>query len=101
MTTTEPAIDVRDMVDPHRYARGYPHDVWTALRRHSPVHWCEIDGFRPFWAITRHADIKHVSTHPGLFSSTDRLIVLPSKAEPPPDVAAESPKLLLTTDPPE
>jgi cytochrome P450 len=36
------------------------------LRRGDPVHWDVRNGF---WLITRHADVKHVSRNPELFSS--------------------------------
>lgn len=83
MTTTQsiPGLDevkLSDLVKPERYANGYPHDVFAALRHHSPIHWCEIKRFAPFWAVTRHADIKFVSTHPELFSSASRLVLTPS-----------------------
>jgi cytochrome P450 len=57
-----------DLIDPASYAKsGPPHDSWTALRRHSPVHRCEPRDYPPFWAITRHADICEVSKQPDKF----------------------------------
>jgi len=39
-------------------------DAWHAvaerLRRNDPVHRVEADGFDPFWAVTRHADIVEI-----------------------------------------
>lgn len=59
-----------DLIDPVGYGRsGPPHDAWTALRRHSPVHRCEPRDYPPFWAITRHADLCEVSKRPDLFLS--------------------------------
>ena len=38
--------DGRELIFPTQYAdRGYPHDVWTRLRRESPVHRCEPPGY--------------------------------------------------------
>lgn len=31
--------------------------LFARLRREDPVHWTEPDGYRPFWTVTRHADI--------------------------------------------
>jgi hypothetical protein len=59
-----------DLIDPASYGRnGQPHDSWTALRRHSPVHRCEPRDYPPFWAITRHADLCEISKQPDKFLS--------------------------------
>jgi len=64
-----------DLIDPASYGRsGPPHDSWTALRRHSPVHRCEPRDYPPFWAITRHADICEVSKQPDKFLSEPGII---------------------------
>jgi cytochrome P450 len=98
LRTSTASIDVASLVDPSRYAEGQPHDTWARLRADAPVAWCELDGHDPFWALTRHADIRFVSTHPELFSSTERIILSPSDP-----AAGNQPigKTLLNTDPPE
>ena len=59
-----------DLIDPERYARGgYPHDVWTRLRAEEPVAYFAPEGYEPFWAITKHADILEISKQPLRFSS--------------------------------
>jgi hypothetical protein len=65
-----------DLVDAACYAKsGPPHDSWTALRRHSPVHRCEPPrDYRPFWAITRHADICEISKRPDTFLSQPGIV---------------------------
>jgi cytochrome P450 len=53
--------------DPAFYA-GDPYPAFAALREQSPVHRFEgAEG--SFWALTRHADVQHVSRHPELFCS--------------------------------
>jgi cytochrome P450 family 142 subfamily A polypeptide 1 len=42
-----------------------PHEELAHLREHDPVHW---DG--AVWGITKHADVRYVSTHPETFSSS-------------------------------
>lgn len=48
--------------------------IWAELRANHPVslqpapHGTLIPG-RPFWAVTRHADVQHVSRHPEVFCS--------------------------------
>ena len=58
------ALKVEDfnIVHPDHYAdRGYPHDIFTRLRREDPVHWWDRTEGVPFWAITKHADITEIS----------------------------------------
>jgi cholest-4-en-3-one 26-monooxygenase len=70
-------VDPLELVDASRYGkRGYPHDVWTRLRREAPVAWFEPPGFQPFWALTRHADIQHVAAQPARFSSAQGITLL-------------------------
>jgi len=62
--------DGTDLLDPLRYATlGYPHEVWTRLRRESPLHWCEPVELVPFWAVTRHAHIHEISSQPEIFEN--------------------------------
>jgi cytochrome P450 len=55
-------------VSPEAYADP---DAWhrTAayLRRESPVHLVDVPGYRPFWAITRHADIMAIERRADVF----------------------------------
>jgi cytochrome P450 len=93
-------VDPAVLVDAAGYAaHGYPHAAWAALRRQSPVHWCEPPGFRPFWAVTRHEDIRHLSTHPDLFLSEPRTILFPEQLEA--MTGTMRPRTLINMDPPE
>ena len=50
---------------PETYAdSGYPHDTWAQLRREDPIHFVDPERGRPYWAITRHADIVQISREP-------------------------------------
>lgn len=66
MTTfADASADLRlDDVDIHTTARyerqGYPWAEWDLLRETAPCYWYERDGIAPFWAITRHADVKAI-----------------------------------------
>jgi cytochrome P450 len=48
------------------------HRVAAELRRESPVLRVEPDGWSPFWALTRHADVFEVSRRSDLFHNTER-----------------------------
>jgi cholest-4-en-3-one 26-monooxygenase len=54
-----------EVIDPLYYERyGYPHASWAFLRQHHPVSRFEPPGQKPFWAITRYADVSAVSREP-------------------------------------
>jgi cytochrome P450 len=76
-----------DEIDIHsidRYAAdGYPWAEWDLLRDEAPVYWYERDGIDPFWAITRHADVKAVSTDNRTFVNSGRLRLASSDFRPP------------------
>lgn len=79
-TTTLPAAI--SIADPAFYANpGNVDDVFTVLRRESPVHWTAPDGYRPFWTLTRHADVKEVSRQPALFLNEPRAVLVSAAAE--------------------
>jgi len=93
-----------DVISADRYGeRGYPHDEWRRLRHESPVHWCAPAGYKPFWAITKHADIVEVSTQPERFQSAGRFILFPETAAGSTDDFVENPplRMLVNMDPPE
>ncbi|MEV6612119.1 cytochrome P450 [Kutzneria sp. NPDC051319] len=53
------------------------HEGLSLLRRESPVHWVEAPGYRPFWAVTRHADIMEVEREPDRFLNAPRTVLGP------------------------
>ena len=47
-----------ELANPQTYAdTARVHEIYRRLRLEDPVHWSEPDGFQPFWAITKHADV--------------------------------------------
>jgi cytochrome P450 len=92
-----PDVDPLDLVDPERFARdGYPHALWTRLRAEAPVARFAPPGFRPFWAITKHADIVKISSRPLRFSNAFG-VTLASADAPAGPVPSE---MILFLDPP-
>jgi len=72
----------RVFVDPGAYAdEGRLHEAFGVLRRESPVHWVEAEGFNPFWAITRHADVAAIETNVAVFRNEPRPLLLPAMAD--------------------
>jgi cytochrome P450 len=72
----------RVFVDPAAYAdEERLHASLALLRRESPVHWVEGEGFNPFWAITRHADVAEIETNVAVFRNEPRAVLLPAVAD--------------------
>jgi cytochrome P450 len=62
------------LTDPSTYAdrSGY-HALLTRLRREAPLYWATPRGYRPFWVVTKHADISEIELKPEVFLSGPRL----------------------------
>ncbi len=89
-------IDPNDLVDPVRYAQhGYPHATWARLRAEEPVARVKADGYEPFWAITKHADIMQISSQPERFCSAAGITLAREGAAPVPPT-----EILVMIDPP-
>lgn len=58
-----------DLTDASVWERGAPHEWLDHLRAENPVHWHEEADGPGFWALTRHEDVRRVSTSPREFSS--------------------------------
>ncbi|MFN3591588.1 MAG: cytochrome P450 [Thermaurantiacus sp.] len=76
--------DTRDnrIVNPELYTEPEAlHADYAWLRANDPVHWTEPRGYRPFWAITRHADILAVSKANDRFINRERTYLSPTEGE--------------------
>jgi cytochrome P450 len=71
----------RTLVDPSAYADDRIHDAYRWLRANNPLGRVELEGFDPFWAVTRHADILEVSRQNTLFHNGDRATTLTTTAD--------------------
>ena len=75
------ASDDNILVNPEATADESVHAIYSRLRTDDPVHWCAPTGFRPFWAVTRHADITAVSKANSRFINSQRTYLAPAEAE--------------------
>lgn len=55
--------------------------AFRRLRAEDPLAWCEPKDFRPFWAVTKHADIMEVSRQNQLFTNGQREMLSYHEAE--------------------
>ena len=70
-----PLVDLAgiDLTDLDQFAHGFPHDVFTVLRRAAPVWWHAPTAHTPdgegFWSVHTHAECMAVIHDPAAFSS--------------------------------
>ena len=70
MSTPTDEDPAKVLADPTAYADDDRlHAALTELRANNPVAWAENRRYRPFWAITKHADIMAVERDNELFLS--------------------------------
>ncbi|MFJ6630032.1 cytochrome P450 [Streptomyces sp. NPDC091376] len=96
-----------DATDPDLLQSRIPLPEFAQLRQTAPVWWCPqprgITGFddEGYWVVTRHADVRHVSTHPELFSSNENTAVIRFNEHISRDQIEVQRLIMLNMDPPE
>jgi cholest-4-en-3-one 26-monooxygenase len=103
-----PALpDGFDFTDPDLLQHRVPLPEFAELRRAEPVRWIpqtsNLAGFQDegYWAVTRHADVKYVSTHPEIFSSYLNTAIIRFNEHIERDAIDAQRLILLNMDPPE
>jgi len=90
-----------ELIHPDYYAEhGPPYAIWDRLRAESPVHWCEVDGVEPFWAVTRQEDIKYISKTPEIFLSEPGITLIPTDQVINENEGLGAMRVVINTDPP-
>jgi cytochrome P450 len=68
-----PAGAAFDLTDLDVFEQGFPHEIFTQLRRDAPVYWHAPTPHTPdgdgFWVVSRHADALRILQEPILYSS--------------------------------
>ena len=57
------------------------HEALAHLRAHAPVSWVDVEGYKPFWAITKHADVMDIERQNDLFTNDPRPLLMVSDGE--------------------
>lgn len=81
---TAPTMDeaARVFADPLAYTdEAKLHAALTHLRAHAPVARVDVPGYRPFWAITKHADIMAIERDNTLFTNSPRPVLMTEEAD--------------------
>ena len=77
---SDPAARV--LADPQAYTdEARLHEKLAHLRRNAPVAWVEVPDYRPFWAITKHADIMDIERQNDLFTNFPRPLLAITEAD--------------------
>lgn len=96
-----------DFTDPDLLQDRVPYPEFAEARQTAPVFWCSqphgLAGFGDdgYWVVTRHADVKYVSTHPELFSSTTNTAIIRFNENITRDQIEAQRLIMLNMDPPE
>jgi cytochrome P450 len=70
------------LADPTAYADDARlHAALTHLRANNPVAWVDNPPYRPFWAVTKHADIMAIERNNNLFLSEPRPLLATADAD--------------------
>jgi cytochrome P450 len=73
----------KDVIDPALYEKvGHPQQAFAWLRANDPLRMVKPKGFRPFWVVTKHADITEIEKQPSLFTNEPRPILLREASAP-------------------
>ena len=72
----------RVFADPQAYANEAKlHAALTHLRANAPVSWVDVPDYRPFWAITKHADIMDIERANTLFTNSPRPVLATTEGD--------------------
>jgi len=67
------AVPAFDLTDLGTFRDGFPHELFTALRREAPLYWHAPTAHTPdgvgFWVVSRYADVLAIQLDPDRFSS--------------------------------
>ncbi|WP_407687978.1 cytochrome P450 [Mycobacterium sp. HUMS_1102779] len=67
----------RLLTDPEAYTdEKRLHEALAHLRAHAPVSWVDVEGYKPFWAVTKHADIMDIERQNDLFTNDPRPLLM-------------------------
>jgi cytochrome P450 len=75
------------------------HRACTRLRREAPVQRVEADGFEPFYAVTRYADVLEAERNPAVFRNRPQPVLMDTETERIAKQAGELATLVHVDDP--
>jgi cytochrome P450 len=92
----------RVFVEPAAYADEKRfHEACALLRREDPVHRVDVEGFYPFWAITRHADVMEIERQHERFLNAPRPLLGPKEGDDQRAITGDPLRTLIHMDAPD
>jgi cholest-4-en-3-one 26-monooxygenase len=94
-----------DLADPDNYLERVPYDLFRKIQEADGLYWNstpseEVFKDAGFWVATRHRDIKYISTHPEVFSSSAKTAIIRLGPNVTADNISLQRKMMLHMDPP-
>ena len=72
----------RVLANPQAYTNEKKlHEALAHCRKHAPVSWVDVPDYRPFWAVTKHADIMEIERQNDLFTNDPRPLLAIAEAD--------------------
>jgi len=82
VSTTTVDESAKLLADPSAYTDEQRlHAALAHLRASAPVSWVEVPNYRPFWAITKHADIMDIERDNMLFTNWPRPVLTTAEGD--------------------
>ncbi len=82
MSTTMTDEAAKLLADPQAYTdERRLHAALAHLRANAPVSWVQVPDYRPFWAITKHADIMEIERNNTLFTNWPRPVLTTAEGD--------------------
>ncbi len=91
--STDPYVDLSKL---DAFNEGAPYATFARLRREDPIAWCDEEGGKGFWSVTRHADIQALNRDTATLSSARGIRMEDQSPE-----EYEARRTFQETDPPE
>lgn len=72
----------RVLANPQAYTNEKTlHEALAHCRKNAPVSWVDVPEYRPFWAVTKHADIMEIERQNDLFTNDPRPLLAIAEAD--------------------
>lgn len=74
--------EIKDLANPTAYEDPKKMDeLFIRLRKENPIPLVDVEGYRPFWAITKSADILEIESKRDIFRAGPQVFLMPKSAE--------------------